>query len=136
MQHLVPFSVMMLFISLTNRAGMSKSVCTCRGQTYSLQPKQMVYMLPGSDYKEADLQQIHEEALKEADVALLADAWEVSSYISTCPPPLSSPPAKLLGFHYCLHFFKRKPCNSMQQLSAHNGRWQLLSVFMSVHATN
>ncbi|KAL3150657.1 hypothetical protein ABBQ32_000455 [Trebouxia sp. C0010 RCD-2024] len=48
-----------------------------RGQTYSLQPKQMVYTLPGSNYKEADLHQIHEEALQEADVALLADAWEM-----------------------------------------------------------
>lgn len=81
----------MLFIFLTSmlhmhekRVGTSESVCTCRGQTYSLQPKQMVYMLPGSDYKEADLQQIHEEALKEADVALLADAWEVSSHMPCC----------------------------------------------------
>ena len=94
--HSVTVHVMMLFTFLTSmlrisaiRAGMNKSVCTCRGQTYSLQPKQMVYMLPGSDYKEADLQQIYEEALKEADVALLADAWEVSSHM---PSPLPSPP--------------------------------------------
>ena len=38
-------------------------------------------MLPGSDYKEADLQQINEAALKEADVTLLADAWQASSCI-------------------------------------------------------
>lgn len=57
---------------------MRKVVVACRGQTYSLQPKQMVYTLPGSNYKEADLHQIHEEALQEADVALLADAWEAS----------------------------------------------------------
>ena len=41
----------------------------------------MVYILPGSNYKEADLHEIHEGALHEADVALLADAWEASS----CP---------------------------------------------------
>lgn len=45
----------------------------------------MVFTLPGSNYKEADLHQIHEEALQEADVALLADAWEAS----TCNPCLS-----------------------------------------------
>lgn len=59
-------------------AATKKVVVACRGQTYSLQPKQMVYTLPGSNYKEADLHQIHEEALQEADVALLADAWEAS----------------------------------------------------------
>ena len=37
----------------------------------------MVYMLPGESYKEADLLQIHDQALKDADVALLEDAWEV-----------------------------------------------------------
>lgn len=35
-------------------------------------------MLPGQAYEEADLQQIHTKALNEADVALLADAWEVN----------------------------------------------------------
>ena len=37
----------------------------------------MVYILPGESYKESDLHQIHDQALKDADVALLADAWEV-----------------------------------------------------------
>ena len=35
-------------------------------------------MLPGQAYEEADLQQIHTKAINEADVALLADAWEVN----------------------------------------------------------
>lgn len=48
-----------------------------RGQTYSLRPQQMVYVLPGESYKESDLHQIHDQALKDADVALLADAWEM-----------------------------------------------------------
>ncbi|KAL0034491.1 hypothetical protein WJX79_005355 [Trebouxia sp. C0005] len=48
-----------------------------RGQTYSLRPQQMVYILPGESYKESDLHQIHDQALKDADVALLADAWEM-----------------------------------------------------------
>ena len=48
-----------------------------RGQTYSLRPQQMVYVLPGESYKEVDLHEIHDQALKDADVALLADAWEV-----------------------------------------------------------
>lgn len=39
----------------------------------------MVYILPGESYKESDLHQIHDQALKDADVALLADAWEVST---------------------------------------------------------
>lgn len=37
----------------------------------------MVYVLPGESYKEVDLHEIHDQALKDADVALLADAWEV-----------------------------------------------------------
>lgn len=81
-------------------AGTSTTVCICRGQTYSLQPKQMVYMLPGSNYKEADLHQIHEKALKEADVALLADAWEVSSCILPPPPFLA---ARALIIHTCVY---------------------------------
>lgn len=48
-----------------------------RGQTYSLRPQQMVYVLPGESYKEVDLHEIHDQALKDADVALLADAWEM-----------------------------------------------------------
>lgn len=40
----------------------------------------MVYVLPGESYKEVDLHQIHDQALKDADVALLEDAWEVSSH--------------------------------------------------------
>ena len=51
---------------------------TCRGHSYSLKPQQITYMLPGQAYEEADLQQIHTKALDEADVALLADAWEVN----------------------------------------------------------
>ena len=60
--------------------------CHSRGHSYSLTPKQITYMLPGKDYEEADLQQIHTAALSEADVALLADAWEVTlpAYCSTC----------------------------------------------------
>ena len=108
--HSITSHVMMLFVCLTGvlhmyamKAGTSKSVCTCRGQTYSLQPKQMVYMLPGSDYKEADLQQIHEEALKEADVTLLADAWEVSSYVSTWYNLSCHPATNILS--HCLHIW-------------------------------
>ena len=38
-----------------------------------------MYTLPGRNYKEADLKRISEQALKEADVSLIEDAWEVSS---------------------------------------------------------
>lgn len=61
----------------------------------------MVYMLPGSNYKEADLHQIHEEAVKEADVGLLADAWEVSSCI-LLPPPSPFDLPSLPPFPPCL----------------------------------
>ena len=80
----------------------------------------MVYMLPGSAYKEADLQQINEEALKEADVALLADAWEASSCI-LIP----------LVFQNISMFSNN--CKSMQRLSS---RWQLLSIHVSVHTAH
>ena len=71
----------------------SKHAAAHRGQTYSLQPRQMVYILPGGSYKEGDLQQIHDQALKEADVALLEDAWEVSCLARTARVDL-----KLLKF--------------------------------------
>ena len=59
---------------------------------YSLRPQQMVYTLPGRNYKEADLTRISEQAFKEADVALLEDAWEVST--SAC---LYTPTLKVLS---------------------------------------
>ena len=51
----------------------------CRGHAYSLKPQQIMYLLPGQAYEEADLQQIHTSAISDADVALLADAWEVTT---------------------------------------------------------
>ena len=44
----------------------------------------MVYTLPGRNYTEADLNRIHEQALRDADAALLEDAWEVSNSLATC----------------------------------------------------
>ena len=63
--------------------GGTEGLALHRGNSHSLKPQQIAYLLPGKDYEDADLQQIHTQAEDEADVALLADAWEVTSH--SCP---------------------------------------------------
>lgn len=85
----------------------------------------MVYMLPGSNYKEADLHQIHEDAVKEADVALLADAWEVSSCIAPPPFPFQLPLPPLLSCGQGTHDVQQHAAPVCPQQQMTTAVWQL-----------
>lgn len=60
-------------------AGTGLTAChLCRGTVHSLRPREIAFVLPGSEYKEADLQRIHLLAeSKASDVEIMQDAWEV-----------------------------------------------------------
>lgn len=51
----------------------------CRGNSHSLRPQQIVYVLPGKDYTTEDMEAIVQQASETAAVPnLMEDAWEVN----------------------------------------------------------
>ena len=63
---------------------MAECCWRCRGNSYSLRPQQIMYVLPGANFTEEDLRAIHSQAEADADLQLLETAWEA------CLPSLVS----------------------------------------------
>ena len=69
----------------THSIGMAERARLCRGTVHSLRPREIAFVLPGSEYKQADLQRVHELAeSKASDASVMMDAWEVSLTSSGC----------------------------------------------------
>ena len=85
----------------------TEACVSCRGVSHSLRPQQILFVLPGSGYKESDLQTVEQEALRSMSPDLLQDAWEVSlgsarpvrtSFVARCQSQGGQTKQKLDGF--------------------------------------